>query len=65
MELTNIEKVEKEAIRFLDRCKKAKVRVRQKDFRSCTGSRETGALKRAALDLKMVLTEEITKNEDR
>ena len=46
-----------EAERFLEKAKKAKKRMQSKDFHLFNGSKETGAVKRAALDLKMELSE--------
>jgi len=52
----------KEAQRFIKRAKNAKKRVKEDKHVLLSGSRETGAVKRAALDLKMELTN-ITKQQ--
>ena len=56
LELLN--QIEKETNRFLSKLKKAKERVIQDEKSNCSycGSYEFGAVKRAALDLKMELT---------
>lgn len=48
--------VEEETKRFLKRLNVAKTRIKEDNFALICGSKETGAVKRAALDLKMELT---------
>ena len=48
--------VEEETKRFLKRLDAAKTRVKEDSFVLFSGSKETGAVRRAALDLKMELT---------
>jgi hypothetical protein len=52
--------VEEETKRFLKKLDAAKTRIKDDRFALTSGSKETGAVKRAALDLKMELTK-ITK----
>jgi len=52
--------VEEETKRFLKKLDAAKTRIMEDRFALISGSKETGAVKRAALDLKMELTK-ITK----
>ena len=56
MTLENINDVEKELIRFNKRLKVAKLRIESDKYALICGCKETGALKRSALDLKMELT---------
>jgi len=55
MTLEGINIVEKETHRFLSRIKDAKERITNDSF-ALQGSKETGALKRSALDMKLELT---------
>lgn len=55
MELKDITDIEKELKRFRERLNAAKKRL-QEDSYASYGCKETGALRRAALDLKMELT---------
>lgn len=50
-----LNEVENEAKRFLKKLQNAKVRIKD-DNRAVYGCKETGAVKRAALDLKNELT---------
>jgi len=52
--------VEEETKRFLKKLDAAKTRIKDDRFALISGTKETGAVKRAALDLKMELTK-ITK----
>lgn len=56
MTLETIQEVEKELERFQNRLKAAKQRVSKDGYHRWSGSKETAALKRAALDLKNELT---------
>lgn len=56
MTLEDINSVEQELIRFQKRLIEAKERMERKDFHYTSGTKETGALKRAAIDLKNELT---------
>ena len=46
----------KEAQRFIKKAMDAKKRIKEDKYALITGSKETGAVKRAALDLKMELS---------
>ena len=59
MKNKDIKSVEKETKRFLKRLKSMKKRAKEDSF-AFHGCKESGALKRSALDLKMELTK-ITK----
>jgi hypothetical protein len=48
--------VEEETKRFLKKLDAAKTRIKDDNYALLSGSKETGAVKRAALDLKMELT---------
>jgi hypothetical protein len=48
--------VEEETKRFLKKLDAAKTRIKDDSYALLSGSKETGAVKRAALDLKMELT---------
>jgi hypothetical protein len=52
--------IEAETKRFLKKLDAAKNRIKDDSYALLSGSKETGAVKRAALDLKMELTK-ITK----
>lgn len=56
LEIETIKQVEQETKRFLKRLDAAKKRLIKDEYVSITGCKESGALKRAALDLKMELT---------
>ena len=56
MTLQDLISCEKEAIRFLKKLKEAKKRILEDDYCLISGSRETGAVKRSAIDLKNELT---------
>jgi len=57
MNIENIRNVEKELKRFNKRLQAAKIRLQKdNDILYITGCKETGALKRASLDLKIELT---------
>lgn len=56
MKLKTIIEVEKELERFSKRLQEAKVRIQGGDYYPSSGCKETGALKRSALDLKNELT---------
>lgn len=56
MTLETITIVEQEVHRFMKRLDDAKVRISSGDYYRYSGSKETGALKRSALDLKNELT---------
>jgi len=56
MTYENLITVEEEAERFLKKLDAAKTRIMEDHFALISGSKETGAVKRAALDLKMELT---------
>jgi hypothetical protein len=56
MTLNDLITAEKEAKRFLEKLSAAKARIKDDSFVLFSGSKETGAVKRAALDLKMELT---------
>lgn len=56
MTLELINEVELETARFLERLLSAKKRIEKEGYHASSGCRETGALKRAALDLKLELT---------
>ena len=56
MTLEDLEVVESEAKRFVNRLDSAKKRIKEDQFALISGSKETGAVKRSALDLKMELT---------
>ena len=56
MEIKDLDTSIQEAERFIKRAKDPKKRVNSNDFHEFVGSKETGAVKRAALDLKMELT---------
>lgn len=60
MTYENLITVEAEIERFLEKLDAAKTRIKEDRFALISGSKETGAVKRAALDLKMELTK-ITK----
>lgn len=68
MEIKQIRNIEAELKRFTERLKQCKQRVEKDGYKYDNGnirlacSRESGALKRAALDFKQVLTKEL-KNE--
>lgn len=55
MELKDLENIKKELVRFKTRLDAAIKRVKE-DTSALYGCKETGAVKRAALDLKMELT---------
>ena len=56
MTLETINIVEQEVYRFMNRLDAAKARITSGDYYPCSGCKETGALKRSALDLKNELT---------
>lgn len=56
MTLETIMEVEYELIRFQKRLYNAKKRIKGNNYYPCSGSKETAALKRGALDLKNELT---------
>ena len=56
MSLDDLISCERESNRFLKKLKAAKKRIKEDKYALLTGSKETGAVKRAALDLKMELT---------
>ncbi len=56
MTLETINEVEKELERFSKRLQEAKKRIQGKNYYPSSGSKETAALKRSALDLKNELT---------
>lgn len=56
MTLETINQVEQEVYRFMKRLDAAKERIKSGDYYPCSGTKETGALKRSALDLKNELT---------
>lgn len=56
MKVEDLDASIQEAQRFIKRAKDAKKRMNSSDFHEFVGSKETGAVKRAALDLKMELT---------
>ena len=56
MTLETINEVEKELARFSKRLQEAKTRIQGDDYYPMSGCKETGALKRSALDLKNELT---------
>lgn len=56
MEIETLNEVEKETKRFLKKLDAAKKRLAEDSSYSFTGCKETGAVRRAALDLKMALT---------
>lgn len=58
MDLNNVIEVEKELKRFFEKLKEAKQRLKD-DEHAYQGCKETGALKRSALDLKQVLTKNL------
>jgi hypothetical protein len=58
MELSKITEIEKELKRFQEKLKLCKQRL-EKDKYAQYSCRETGALKRAGLDLKQVLTQNL------
>lgn len=62
MEITTLDEIEKEIARFMKRLNEARDRIKISDIDKYyfSGSKETGAVKRAALDLKNELTK-ITK----
>jgi hypothetical protein len=55
MELKDLEDTKKELVRFKTRLDNAIKRIKEDEYALC-GCKETGAVKRAALDLKMELT---------
>jgi len=55
MTLENLNEIESEIKRFTKRLKAAKERIKSDGY-ALYGCKETGAVKRAALDLKMELT---------
>ena len=55
MQLENLENIKKELARFKTRLDAAIKRIKDDKFSIC-GCKETGAVRRAALDLKMELT---------
>lgn len=66
MELNNLKAIESELTRFTDKLKLAKKRIEEDgsdighgNKKLYSGSKETGALKRAALDLKQCLTKNL------
>ena len=56
MTIETITEVEKEVFRFMKRIDAAKTRIKSGDYYPSSGCKETGALKRSALDLKNELT---------
>lgn len=56
MTIETINEVEKELERFSKRLQEAKTRIQGGDYYPCSGCKQTGALKRSALDLKNELT---------
>ena len=60
MELENIQSIKKELQRFKEKLKEAEDRLKIDKYAS-HGCKQTGALRRAALDLKNVLTENLSK----
>jgi hypothetical protein len=56
MTLETIHEVEKEVERFSKRLQEAKTRIQGDNYYPYSGCKETGALKRGALDLKNELT---------
>ncbi len=64
MELSKILKIEKELLRFQEKLESCKMRIEQEGYtqgkdKIMYSCRETGALKRAALDLKQILTQNL------
>lgn len=55
MELKDLENIKKELVRFKTRVDAAVKRIKEDKY-ALYGCKETGAVKRAALDLKMELT---------
>ena len=56
MTIQTINEVEEELERFSKRLQEVKKRMKSDDYYRLSGCKETGALKRGALDLKNVLT---------
>lgn len=56
MNLVQISIAEEECKRFLKRCQAVRDREKKDKWAVSSGCKETGALRRAALDLKMELT---------
>jgi hypothetical protein len=55
MTIQLLNEIEAETDRFLIRLKNAKAKMKSKDYADYLGSKESGAFKRSALDLKEVL----------
>lgn len=55
MELKDLEDIKKELVRFKTKLDSAVKRIKEDEY-ALYGCKETGAVKRAALDLKMELT---------
>lgn len=56
MTIATLDEIENELERFQQRLKDAKKRIQGRNYHPSSGSKETAALKRSALDLKNELT---------
>lgn len=56
MDLETLNEIQQEVERFKKRLMAAKKRIKEDSYATICGSKETGAVRRAALDLKMELT---------